>query len=96
MEMEHSNKPSRYFEITILPENSLDFDFIFHPEDITTTAESSYEFFTSFELKGVENFEQLKRKVTAKVVRSKINFDTTKVVFPKTFIFGSSNNSLYF
>jgi len=89
MEMEHSSKPIRYFEVEILPESSLDFDFIFHPEELV--GEKEYETTTNFELKGVETIEQLQRKVFAKVVKSKITFNTTKIVFPKTFIFGSSN-----
>jgi len=89
--IDQGNKPIRFFEIEILQESSLDFDFIFHPEELV--GEKDYETVTAFELKGVENgTEGLQRKVFAKVVKSKITFNTTKVVFPKTFIFGNEKN----
>ncbi len=88
MEMEHTSKPPRCFEVEIQPESTLDFDFYFHPEELV--GEKEYETTTSFDLKGVESIEALQRKVYAKVVQSKITFNTTKIVFPKTFIYGSS------
>jgi len=72
--------------------SKLDFDFIFHPEERQSSGNEDHDTITNFELKGVENMEQLQKRVFAKVVKSKITFSKTKIIFPKTFISGSEKN----
>jgi len=88
-ELDQSSSEIRDFTITIPANSSLDFDFIFCPNNATI---KSYDFSTNFVLAGVEECKGLQRKVNAKIIECVINLQKSLIDFGKTFIYGSKNN----
>ena len=87
-ELDQSSSEMRDFTITIPANSSLDFDFIFCPNNSTI---KSYDFSTNFVLAGVEECKGLQRKVSAKIIECVINVQKSLIDFGKTFIYGSKN-----
>ncbi len=85
-ELDESSNEIRELYITIPANSSLDFDFIFCPNNATI---KSYDFMTNFILAGVEECKGLQRKVTSRIIDCVINVQKSAIDFGKTFIYGS-------
>lgn len=87
-DLDESTNEMREFTITIPANSSLDFDFIFCPNNATIKA---YDFMTNFILAGVDECKGLQRKVSARIIDCVINVQKSVIDFGKTFIYGSNN-----
>lgn len=91
-EYDNSKTDLREFTVTIpaMKNNNepstLDFDFIFCPNNVSLTR---YEFMTFFSLAGVEECKGLQRKVSANIIKSAITLSKSEIEFKKTFIYGT-------
>ena len=75
----------RHFEVEIAPKSELEFNFIFH--EITGIKNTRlYDFYTNFQVKGIGEIPELKRRVKVEIVKSNISLSRDKIIFPKTFI----------
>jgi hypothetical protein len=86
-DLNESSNEIREFTITIPANSSLDFDFIFCPNNATI---KSYDFMTNFILAGVDECKGLQRKISARIIDCVINVQKSVIDFGKTFIYGSN------
>jgi len=80
----------REFTVTIPPQESVCFDFIFLPISFDNEA---FDFYTNFKLVGANSeYQGLKREVIAQKIESIITISEMVVKFPKTFIYENEKN----
>ena len=76
--------------VTILPQKSLLFDFIFYPNSLDN---ENIKFFTNFQLVGISGvYKGLQSEIIAKKIGSIISISEMMVKFPKTFIYENTKN----
>ena len=90
-EDEEINKEDiREFTVTIPPQESICFDFIFYPNSFDN---DNFNFFTNFKLIGATpEYAGLRREVIAQKIESIITISEMVVKFPKTFIYENEKN----
>ena len=91
-EYEDINKEDnmREFTVTIPPQESICFDFIFFPNSFDN---ENLDFYTNFKLIGATpEYAGLKREVIAQKIESIITISEMFVKFPKTFIYENEKN----
>ena len=90
-EEEELNKEDlREFYVTIPPQKSINFDFIFYPNSFEN---ENLQFFTNFKLVGsTGNYEGLQREIKAKKIESIVSISEMVVKFPRTFIYENTKN----
>ena len=80
----------REFYVTIPPQKSIIFDFIFFPNSFEN---ENIKFTTNFKLVGsAANYKGLQREIKAKKIESIISISEMLVKFPKTFIYENTKN----
>ena len=78
------------FYVTIPPQKSLLFDFIFYPNSLDN---ENIKFFTNFQLVGISGvYKGLQSEIIAKKIGSIISISEMMVKFPKTFIYENTKN----
>ena len=89
-EEEAKKEDIREFYVTILPQKSLLFDFIFYPNSLDN---ENIKFFTNFQLVGISGvYKGLQSEIIAKKIGSIISISEMMVKFPKTFIYENTKN----
>ena len=90
-EDEEINKEDiREFTVTIPPQESISFDFIFFPNSFDN---ENLDFYTNFKLIGATpEYGGLRREVIAQKIESIITISEMYVRFPKTFIYENEKN----
>ena len=89
-DLEMNKEDIREFYVTIPPQKSILFDFIFYP--ISFDNENT-KFFTNFKLVGSEGtYQGLQREIKAKKIESIISISEMLIKFPKTFIYDNTKN----
>ena len=80
----------REFTVTIPPQESICFDFIFYPNSFDN---ENLDFYTNFKLIGAtQEYAGLRREVIAQKIESIITISEMVVKFPKTFIYENEKN----
>ena len=80
----------REFYVTIPPQNSIIFDFIFNPISFEN---ENLQFYTNFKLVGsTGQYIGLRREIKAKKIESIISISDMRIKFPKTFIYDNAKN----
>jgi hypothetical protein len=80
----------REFTVTIPPQESICFDFIFYPNSFEN---ENLDFFTNFKLIGATpEYAGLRREIIAQKIESIITISEMIVKFPKTFIYENEKN----
>ena len=78
------------FYVTIPPQKSLLFDFIFYPNSLDN---ENIKFFTNFQLVGISGvYKGLQSEIIDKKIWSIISISKIMVKFPKTFIYENTKN----
>ena len=89
-EEEAKKEDIREFYVTIPPQKSLLFDFIFYPNSLDN---ENIKFFTNFQLVGISGvYKGLQIEIIAKKIGSIISISEMMVKFPKTFIYENTKN----
>ena len=90
-ELDEINKEDiREFYVTIPPQKSIIFDFIFYPNSFEN---ENLQFFTNFKLVGSSGiYRGLQREIKAKKIESIISISEMYIKFPKTFIYENTKN----
>ena len=89
-EEELNQEDIREFYVTIPPQKSIIFDFIFFPNSFEN---ENIQFNTNFKLVGsTSNYKGLEREIKAKKIESIISISEMVVKFPKTFIYENTKN----
>ena len=89
-EEELNQEDIREFYVTIPPQKSIIFDFIFYPNSFDN---ENIQFTTNFKLVGSSGtYKGLQREIKAKKIESIISISEMLVKFPKTFIYENTKN----